>query len=144
MDYNKLALEFLNNMGAVRRAKPQKNIDEALHGENFILGYIARHGGDVNPGEISQEMGVSSARVATALNNLEKKGLITRQIDLNNRSKILVGITAEGKELTEKYFQEILGVATKMLEFLGEQDAKEYIRIMKKLAEFKTNCDEQE
>lgn len=134
MDYDILATELLSNMVVVQKLKSQKNISEALHGELFALTYIARQGGDVNPSEISDNMNVSKARITTALGNLEKKGLITRQIDTSNRSRILVGITAEGKELAEKHQKTVLGMVTKMLELLGEQDAKEYVRIMQKMA----------
>lgn len=135
MDYSELAVEWLNGMQSLHRVKPQRNINEAMQGEAFVLNYVASHHDVVLPGEISQEMDVSSARIATALNSLEKKGLITRQIDLNDRRKILVGITKEGKEFADKHRQKILSVIAKMLELLGEHDAKEYVRIMKKLAE---------
>jgi len=142
MEYEKLATELLEKMVALRRLKSQKSIDESLHGETFILGYIAQHGGDVNPGEICQGMNVSTARIAAALNSLEKKGLITRQIDPNNRSKIIVDITREGQKSAEKHQKTVLYTTTKMLEFLGEQDAKEYIRIIDKLLEFHFDCKE--
>lgn len=135
MDYSELAAELLRSMHALRRFKPQRNINEAIQGETFVLGYIVHHGGEVLPGDISQEMDVSSARIAAALNSLEKKGLVTRQIDTNDRRKIIVGITQEGRNLAGKHNQAALGVAVKMLECLGEHDAREYVRIMKKLAE---------
>ena len=144
MDYEKLAAELVSGMIAFRRGKIQRNIDESMHGEAFVLWYIVRRGGDVNPGEIGQQMNVSTARVATALNNLEKKGLITRTIDPNNRRHILVGITPEGKELAESHQKSALRTMSKMLEFLGEQDAKDYVRIMKKLGGFIPDCPENE
>jgi DNA-binding MarR family transcriptional regulator len=69
------------------------------------------------------------------LNSLESKGWITRKIDVSDRRRILVEMTPEGKEQVEKHFQMIMKTTTKMLEYLGEQDAKEYIRIMRRLAE---------
>jgi DNA-binding MarR family transcriptional regulator len=135
MDYPALAAALLENMQALRKAKPQKHIDESLHGEAFVLHFIAEHGGDVLPGEISGEMGVSSARIAAALNSLESKGLITRQIDLSDRRKILVGITPEGKAQARQQKQAVVAHTVKMLAMLGEQDAKEHVRIMGRLAE---------
>ena len=141
MDYPALAATLLENMQALRKAKPQKHIDESLHGEAFVLHYIANHDDDVLPSEISSEMGVSSARIAAALNRLEGKGLITRQIDLSDRRKILVGITPEGKALAEKQQQAVLGGAAKMLTLLGEHDAKEYVRLTSRVAEIMSaNC----
>lgn len=134
MDYGKLATELLSNMVAVQRLKSQKNINEALHGELFALSYIASQGEHVNPSEISGNMNVSKARITTTLNSLEKKGLITRQIDTSNRSRILVGITGKGKDLAEEHQKTVLEMVTKMLKLLGKQDAKDYVRIMQKMA----------
>jgi DNA-binding MarR family transcriptional regulator len=91
-------------------------------------------GGNVQPGEISHEMNVSTARIATALNSLEKKGFISRQIDTNNRRNILVGITQAGKESAEEHRKKALKNLAEMLALLGEHDAKEHVRITKKLA----------
>ena len=135
MDYTTMAQRLLDKMHMLRKASPHKHINESLQGEAFILHYIASHGVDVLPGEISGEMNVSSARIAAALNSLEGKGLITRQIDLNNRRQILVNITPEGKALADKQQATVMKGASKMLALLGEQDAREYVRITCRLAE---------
>lgn len=135
MDYDELAAELLDKMQAFHKARPQKHFNEALQGEEFVLRYISLRGGDVLPGEISTEMSVSSARIATALNSLEKKGLVTRQIDKNDRRKIIIGITQKGKDLAEKQYHIAVSGIAKILVLLGDHDAKEYVRIMSKLAE---------
>ena len=137
MDYSELAMELMNCMMSVCRIKPHRHMEEALHGEGFLLGYIAHRGGSAQPGELGQHMRVSTARVAAALNNLEKKGLISRQIDPNNRRQILVSITQDGRELTDRLQRHVLEDTARMLEFLGERDAKEYVRIMGRLAQFR-------
>ena len=53
----------------------------------FVLTYISKHGGSVIPSEISNEMGISTARIAAALGSLESKGLITRRIDERDRRR---------------------------------------------------------
>ena len=134
MDYTGLAAELLEKMQSLHKAKPHRLINEALQGGAFVLHYIALQGGDVLPGEISQEMGVSSARVAAALNGLEDKGLITRRIDKNDRRKILVGFTKKGKAYAERQHRAVTETAGKLLEMLGEEDATEYVRITGRLA----------
>ena len=144
MDYRELAIELLIKMQSFHKIKQKKHFSEVMQGETFVLYYIALHDGDVLPGEISTEMDVSSARVATALNNLERKGLIIRQIDKNNRRKILVSITPEGKKIAEERYSTLVEKTTTMLTALGEHDAKEYVRIMGRLIESKAplscNC----
>jgi len=135
MDYEKLAEELLRNMNTLRKCMPQKQISESLRGETFALQYIAEREGYVIPSEISNEMGISSARIAAALNSLENKGFVTRQIDPSDRRRILVQLTPAGREQARKHRQLMLSAMANMLAYLGEGDAEEYIRITGKLAE---------
>ncbi len=135
MDYASLAVEFLGKTQLIVTSRLNKLIDEAVQGEGFVLRYVALNGGCVFSGEIGHAMCVSTARVATALNSLEKKGLITRQIDARDRRKILVRITSEGKLLVEKNFRTVVDVVEKRFALLGEHDAKEYVRITGRLVE---------
>jgi len=133
MNYEQLAAEFLNHM---QKAEPQKAFDVGMCGETFILHYIGERGSDsVTPSEIGNAMNVSSARVAAALNTLEKKGLVSREIDKTDRRKILVKLTGEGKAMAEEQKRRSLQKLTDMLRILGERDAREFVRIMAKLSE---------
>ncbi len=140
MDYMALAEQMLREVQVLNMAKPQKSITESMHGEAFVLGYIAQRSGYVLPSEISHAMNVSTARIAAALNGLEKKGYIARQIDKSDRRKILVELTGEGKEAAGRYRQTILEIMASMLKMLGEHDAKEYVRITGRLAEILPGC----
>lgn len=133
MDYKDLAQEYLEVMFSMRGRNTQKQIDESLNGENFVLFYILEQNGNVIPSDISNAMGSTSARIATVLNNLEKKGLISRTIDTEDRRRIIVNLTDAGKEYVHEQNQKRVEFITNMLKYLGENDAKEYIRIMKKL-----------
>lgn len=139
MDYKDLALEFMEVMNQTRRINVPKQIDDSMRGEHFALYYISEHEGNVSPSDISDEMGITSARVAAALNSLEKKGLISRRIDADDRRRILIDLTDSGKEQVKKHYQMILNKTIDMLRYLGEEEAKNYIRIMKKMAKFSQN-----
>lgn len=133
MDYNDLANEYLKVMFLMRGRNTQKQIDESLNGENFVLSYVFERNGNVIPSDISNAMGSTSARIATILNNLEQKGFISRMIDTDDRRRIIVNLTDKGKEHVHEQNQKRIDFITNMLKYLGENDAKEYIRIMKKL-----------
>ena len=135
MDYKELAKQFLHNSYQFRSRGHQKRIDENMQGETFAISYILRQGGVVLPSEISNEMNISSARVAAILNNLESKGFVTRQVNKSDRRKILVALTQEGKEFAEKHNKMVVNSTARMLEMLGEDDAKELVRIIGKLGE---------
>ena len=141
MDYRKLAVEFFKDLHSLKKARPQKHISESLRGETFAMHYIAFHDGPVLPGEISNEMGISSARIAAALNSLEKKGLVTRRIDPEDRRRILVELTEQGAAQAQEHTEEVLNNITLMLSQLDEHDAREYVRITAILAKKVQGCD---
>jgi DNA-binding MarR family transcriptional regulator len=144
MDYDKLAKEFLESMHSVQKAGHQKMIREGTQGEAVILHFIRKHSGII-PGEISDAMSISSARVAAVLNSLEGKGLITREIDSGDRRRIIVKLTEKGAEEAELLFRRNVELVSELLKRLGEADAKEYVRITGRLAEelSDTRCEKQ-
>lgn len=135
MDYVELAKQFLQNAYQFQSHSHQKKINETMQGETFALLYILKKGGIVLPSQISSEMNISSARVAAILNNLENKGLVIRKIDKDDRRRILVDLTQKGTNLAEQYEQMVVNMTIQTLKLLGEHDAKEFVRIMGKLAE---------
>ncbi|SFR68100.1 MarR family winged helix-turn-helix transcriptional regulator [Anaeromicropila populeti] len=135
MDYKALAQEYMEVMYQMRRQNTQKHINESLHGESFVLFYISKHDGHVIPSDISNEMGITSARIAATLNSLERKGLISRRIDIEDRRRILIDLTDEGRVQADKQYEMIMNMTTNLLHYLGEEDSVNFIRIMKKLSE---------
>ena len=142
MDYSKLADEFLEHMHILRRLKPQRKLSESMHGEAFALHYIATGGEQLIPSDISNAAGISGARIATTLNSLENKGYITRRIDPSDRRRILVTLTDKGRAQEEADRRKLMETIERMLTQLGEHDAKEYIRITRKIAEL-SQCEDE-
>ena len=134
LDYTVLAREYMEVLFQMRNRKASKRITDSMHGEHVMLSYLSHHDGTGIPSEISSELGVSTARIAATLNSLEAKGLITRRIDELDRRRILVELTEAGKTRESNHTKHIMGVVVHMLEDLGEHDAVEFLRILKKLS----------
>jgi len=135
MDFRELARRFVNNGYSTFRHGPQKEIDASMRGESFVLFYLWQHAASIPPSDLSAAMNVSTARVATALNSLENKGLVTRRINTDDRRMILVDLTEQGRCLAEQRHADILDHTTRMFEQLGEHDAVEFVRIWERLAQ---------
>ncbi|MDL2258077.1 MarR family winged helix-turn-helix transcriptional regulator [Eubacteriales bacterium OttesenSCG-928-K08] len=135
MDYSELANTFLLEMHKSRRMGGHKNITSTMQGETHALQYIYHLNCSVMPGEISNGLGVSSARVATTLNSLEKKGYVRREINKDDRRKILVSLTPQGEAAAKAHHKFVHDEVTKMLMALGEHDATEFVRIIRRLSE---------
>ena len=135
MDYEALSKEFLQVIYKYHQMRSQQQLNSAVHGETFVLQYIASHDNATMPSDISKVMCVSSARIATVLNSLENKGLIIRQIDKQDRRRTILKLTPDGQQKASECSHELLDVARRMLEYLGEEDAKNCVRIMGRLTE---------
>lgn len=135
MDYDELAGEFIDVMASFAKTKSQNKVAGFSQGENYMLYFLNRRRRHVLPSEISSEMRITTARTAAVLNNLENKGLINRAIDRHDRRQILVKLTEEGERAAKERQKEFISIAKKILESLGEDDARELVRIMKKLME---------
>jgi len=138
MDYEDLAKEFIQNMQNTRSAHAanrQKSFQDGVRGEVFVLLCIKEEQGRTIPSRISDVTGVSSARVAMVLNSLEEKGMITREIDVEDRRKIIVRITPKGTDHLEEWQKKHIEDIREILESLGEDDAKELVRIIGRIAE---------
>ena len=64
---------------------------------------------------------------------LSKKGYIERVVDLQDKRKIKVFITDKGRIFAQQRRAEIEDYFKKMLEMLGEEDTKEYLRLYRKV-----------
>ena len=135
MDYSDLSGDFLKTMYKFYRNRPQKQIHNAMHGEAFVLHFIAQSDDFVIPGDIENAMNISSARVTAVLNGLENKGLVTRRIDSADRRRTILTLTPEGETKVSEDTKQLLELAVEMLEFLGDEDSRHFLRILNKLAD---------
>lgn len=112
----------------------QGNVAEIAKGELAVLIYLIDEKDGASAIEISQRFQINTSRVAAILKTLSKKGYIERKSDPKDKRKIQVYITDKGKQYGQQRREDILNHIDQMLEMLGEEDAKEHLRIMKRIA----------
>ena len=133
MDCELLAEMLVDQTELLFRHGPHKQIGKSACGESFVLRCLARSKTPLLPSDLSEQIHTSTARIAVVLNALEKKGMITRTIDLADRRRILVSLTDAGKAHTAEIRIQLQENMKHLLEELGEQDAREYLRITKRM-----------
>ena len=132
-EYEVLAVELLHlNIGRMQEPAKQK-ISKMTRGEFFVLNYLMTHQNQAHPVEISRSMMVSTARIAALLSRLEEKQLISRTIDPENNRQVIVTLLPQGLTLIQRIRNEVITASVRMLERLGPEDAREYIRIQRKI-----------
>ncbi|MGD6730992.1 MAG: MarR family winged helix-turn-helix transcriptional regulator [Pleomorphochaeta sp.] len=134
MIYDQLAKELVKYQFVLLGVKTHnKGSLDIIRGKKRVIGYLTEIEDGIHPSKLCQFMGVSTARIATILKSLEKQNLITRKIYSSDKRKVVVNLTEKGKLLGLSYQKEIIADLSKLLEKLGESDAKEYVRLTKKV-----------
>lgn len=141
MDFEELASEFLEDFFRLGRYHRSREISSSMKGEAFLLMYLWKKQDTATPGELGKAMKTSSARVAAALNNLERKGMIVRKTEEKDRRKIRVELTGKGDEQAKQWQKMSLCMVTRLMEQLGEEDAKQMLHILKRINEIMPQID---
>ena len=132
MDMENLAKELFPCFGEFQKGLIKK-MQDVSQGEVPMLGFLMMENRECTPTELSEKLSLSTARIANTLNALEKKGLIRRVHDSNDRRKVFVSITKQGQTLSQERMKEAICDLQALLEDLGEEDAVAYVRLMKKV-----------
>lgn len=131
MDYNKLAEKFIQQVKDSNKSQVINNFNSFGHGEHQVIFYLYKNSGKaIVPSDISKYTNTSTARIATILNNLEEKGMITREISREDRRKILVSITDKGRRYAEESRAKHVGYLAEVLEEMGEERSQSFIENM--------------
>lgn len=115
------------------KSRPTSSFPRWCRGELFVLNYLATHETAIHPKELSKKMAVSTARITSLLHHMEEKGLIARSSDLSDNRQIFVRLTGNGVTAIQKTRAEVISRVSSLLEALGPEDAREYIRIQEKI-----------
>lgn len=141
MKSEETAREFLDEFYRLGRYHPSRRIGTSMRGEAFLLMYLSKTPRSVTPGELGKVMKTSSARVAAALNNLERKNMIVRKTDEKDRRKTRVELTDEGTEQAKQWQELPFRMACQLMEQLGEEDAQQLLHILKRINEIMPQID---
>lgn len=131
MNYTKLTDECMKDMFL---KKPLlKKANAMSKGELGTLLYLSRVNNEAFAGEISKSLQLTSGRMASILKALEKKGFISKKKGLNDCRRTIVSISKTGEDFLKVDREIVFRNIRNMLAFLGEEDAKAYVRVSKRL-----------
>ena len=115
----------------------RKNIEEipkdCLQGEAGVLFYLAFIQNKITPSNLSKKINVSAPRIASVLNSLESKKMISKKIDNLDKRKTVVEITKDGLKYIINKKDKAMNNLTKVLEKLEDKEVEEYIQLTKKI-----------
>ena len=134
--YEALALELLHTLDHKRRVPPHEDISATMRGEMAVLRLLARENAAVTAGDLSRLLHMTTSRIAAVLGSLEKKQMILRQTDEDDKRRVLVTLTDKGSAFCQQRRQDVLRDTAALLEHLGQEDAEHFVRIIKRIQTF--------
>lgn len=133
MNYHKLAQELISLMAF--KKPPMEDSGQLSRGEIGILMYLRHQHDGISSGDLSKALDLSTGRVATALKGLERKKYIKRMPDPEDKRRIYVFLEEKGIQYVQEKEQKALTRTEELLRKLGEEDAREFVRILKRIME---------
>lgn len=131
--YITLAEELMEALDRKKKGPPHEDVNAAMRGELAVLRLLEDENRALTAGEISRLLQMTTSRIAAVLGTLEKKGLVVRTSDAEDKRRVLVTLTQKGLDLGRKKKKRVIDDMSYMLSRLGEQDATEFVRLMKRV-----------
>jgi DNA-binding MarR family transcriptional regulator len=127
---------------SISRSLSNNGNDGLSAAELSALGCINCRGSeDCGPAEqtthhaMHETLSVSKAAVSQMLGSLEKRGYIRREIDRDNRRKIIITLTKKGNSAIDKGQKHMDGLMASIIERFGEEDIRDFVRLLDRFAE---------
>lgn len=130
-EYEALAHAFLHSMAEKKRLPPHgDDVSASMRGEMAVLRQLGESDLPVTAGDLSRDLRMTTSRIAAVLNSLQKKGMIERGEDAQDRRRVLVRLTAAGSAVCEHRKACVRRRLAAIFERLGMEDTREFMRIM--------------
>jgi MarR family transcriptional regulator for hemolysin len=95
----------------------------------YYLRVLAERG-EINQLELSKRVGIASTTAVPALDYLEKRGLVKRVRDPNDRRKYFVVLQDEGKRLVDEMLPDLTDMISESLDGISQKDMRVFWKVM--------------
>lgn len=137
MSLDVLALEFTD-----MQLKYSKEISAFLDrasafGQDRILIYLYKENDHILVGDLTNELQMSTGRIANILKELERKGYILRIQQREDKRKYEVCLTKSGKSYSRELYADMVANHRALMEQLGETDGEQLLKLSEKVLRFR-------
>ena len=129
MSTRKDAQEFMEKLYSSIPRFFYSELETTQRGFGFVLSYLEQADSEVNAGDLSKKLNVSTARIAALLKKMEQSGLITRRTSPKDARRTVVEITPSGIALVDGMREQTLHKIELLLAQVSKKDLETYIRI---------------
>lgn len=137
-----LAQELLQTLAQFRRIGGQHHSSRyGIKPSEFVLLHLLIHHSKedskgLRVSDISEMLHITPSGVTHTINSLEKSGFIERLSDPSDRRLVLVRATTQAKEIMKQLYTERVEMVEGLISYLGEQDSRDFIRLLSTALDF--------
>jgi DNA-binding MarR family transcriptional regulator len=92
------------------------------------LAIIDGAGEPLSPTTIAERLIVTTATVTSLLDTLERRGLVVRLPDPDDRRRLLIAITDEARQIVDQFLPEVVALQTAVMTGLNETERQRLLR----------------
>lgn len=141
---NRISAEMFSSLQRLQNTRIKPPPIGGLHSNEIGILLFLKHGG--KPGrtisELSHIFGVTRSSITQQVNQLQALGYVNKQTVEEDRRSVTVKITIKGAGLVMQMDRRRQNNLEQLVQFLGESDSKELIRIINRIAEYNTTNQE--
>ena len=120
-----------------KKSQMQQAMSRDSKGEPFIIRELEFRGAQT-PSQLAAALKVTSGRISTLLAALEKKGLIEREVDPNDRRIVHVNLTEQGRAKAKQQREDMYDAICWVFSQMGERRTCEFVDLTEEFATYMT------
>jgi DNA-binding MarR family transcriptional regulator len=130
-----LAKSMMDAFDSINKQELFEKMKITFKGENLMLAILMKMGGKATPGELIQYTECTAARLTAIAKSLESKGFVKRIQNSEDKRSTIIEMTSEGISKFMLLQKEAIESILNLIEKLGENDAREFVRLVQRLSE---------
>jgi len=102
-------------------------------GARQVLAVLDGDGGSLSPTTIAGRLIITTASMTSLLDTLQRRGLVQRAPDVEDRRRVVVTITSEGRRIIRRLLPDMLALQDEVAAALSPGDRAELVRLLSAL-----------
>jgi DNA-binding MarR family transcriptional regulator len=97
--------------------------------------------GEIMPSTLGEYTGMDKSSLTRMVDDLERKGIVFRKTDPEDRRKVLVSLTEKGLNCYNDLTEITVDMADKILKFVDQKDVEDYVQSLEKIVKILRKID---
>jgi DNA-binding MarR family transcriptional regulator len=128
-DYRSLFLSPVHAGYRTLARRVENSVGEVDSAEGHMLSYAMRYG-PCTVGKLADVFGIKGATLTGQLDRLEKRGLLERRLNPDDRRSFLVAVTAKGRALVRRIGAQVMKLEESVRQQVSDRDYAGFMKVI--------------